>query len=138
MEFLSQIKRKVERSAFRIHPTYQNNANNHNLNMLDDLIQEPRVMISFLKVETTIGLLFNIPFFLILLSYLPFNLKTCLECDFWLTCIMLCLSLANSCGIPSKLLSLWKLQSYNINDDETYLMRCLWLYIRCNLYHYNS
>ena len=82
MEFLRQIRRKVERSAFRIHPTYQNNANNHNLNMLDDLIQEPRTMISFLKVEMTIGLLFNIPFFLILLTYLPFNFKTCIGCDF--------------------------------------------------------
>jgi hypothetical protein len=96
----------VEQQAFRIHPSYQNNANHSDLSLLDDLIREPRVMIKFLKVEITIGLLFNIPFFLILLFYLPFNYETCLQCDPFLTVILCTLSLTNSLGIPSKLLSL--------------------------------
>ena len=60
-----------------------------------------------------------------------------MECDYILTLWLILLAALNSIGIAPKLLALWKLKTYNINDDETYLMRCLWLFIRCNLYYLN-
>jgi len=49
----------------------------------------PRTIIAFLKQEILIGIVFNIPYFLLLFFYLPFYLKESIDCDMILTILMI-------------------------------------------------
>jgi len=55
------------------------------MHLLDEIIQEPRKMLKFLKNEITIGLICNIPFLILLIFHFSQNFGECYTCDPYLT-----------------------------------------------------
>ncbi len=97
----------------------------------------PINLLKYMRQEISLGFVFNVILFLILVAYLPFNFTYCWECNSVMTLWLLYLCTLNAALIIPKVLlirKLFKIEEWNNLYEANY---SLWMFSRSRVYKFN-
>lgn len=97
----------------------------------------PVNLLKYFRQEISLGFVFNMILFGILVAYLPFNLSYCWECNSVMTLWLFFLCLLNAALIIPKVLLIRKLFRIEDCNDIYQANYSLWMFFRSRVYKFN-